>query len=273
MPSHAAIGIHDDLASGQAGIAHRTADNKTTGWVDINLGVLIHQFRRNDSLDHVFQNVRLNAIVADFFVIQLVGVLAADNDSVDANRLAVVIFHGYLALAIGVHPGQGAILADFRHAAGQLVGVVDGHRHQGFGFIAGKAKHHALVASASGFDESFVVFDCFLDAVLVHTARNIRALVGQRHQHTASGAVEALLAAVVADVVDHFAHEGIDVNIGLGGHFAVGQHEAGLDGCLAGNPAGFIFRDHGIQDRVADLVAHLIGMTFGDRFRSEQVLG
>ena len=153
------------------------------------------------------------------------------------------------------------------------MGIVDWHRHQGLGFIAGETKHHALVASATGFDEGFVIFRCFLHSVLIHTARNIRALICQRDEYAAGGAVEAFLAAVIADAVDHLTHEDVDIHVGFRGNFAVSQHESGLNRGFASNPAGFVFLDHGVQDRVADLVAHFIGMTFGYRFGSEKVLG
>jgi len=126
----------------------------------------------------MFQNISLDAFVADFFVVQLVGVLTANDDCVDTNRFAIVIFHSDLALAVGVHPWQCAIFTDFRHAAGQLVGIIDWHRHQGFGFIAGKTKHHTLITSTTSLDESLVIFNDFLQAVPIHAPGDVRALVG-----------------------------------------------------------------------------------------------
>ncbi|CNU85168.1 Uncharacterised protein [Salmonella enterica subsp. enterica serovar Bovismorbificans] len=37
MTRHTAVGINDDLTTGQTAIAHRAADNKTPGWVDKKL--------------------------------------------------------------------------------------------------------------------------------------------------------------------------------------------------------------------------------------------
>src|ERR1019366_7465169 len=35
VTSHATVGIHDDLAAGQSGIAHRSADNEASSRIDV----------------------------------------------------------------------------------------------------------------------------------------------------------------------------------------------------------------------------------------------
>jgi len=42
---------------------------------------------------------------------------------------------------------------------------------------------------------------------------------------------------------------------------------------LAGDPAGLVLGDQGVQHRVRDLVGDLVGVSFGDGFRGEQVSG
>ena len=39
----AAVGVHDDLAAGEAGVAHGAADDEAAGGIDVELGLLIHQ--------------------------------------------------------------------------------------------------------------------------------------------------------------------------------------------------------------------------------------
>ena len=39
VTAHAAVGVDDDLAAGQAGVAHRTADDEAAGRVHVDLGV------------------------------------------------------------------------------------------------------------------------------------------------------------------------------------------------------------------------------------------
>src|SRR5690606_16527741 len=43
MSPHAAVGVHDDLAPGQPGIAHRPADDETPGGVGEDEHVFVHQ--------------------------------------------------------------------------------------------------------------------------------------------------------------------------------------------------------------------------------------
>ena len=74
MTAHAAVGIHDDLASGQPGIAHGTANHEPAGGIDVVLGVLVEQFSGNHRLDDVLQNIGAQLLVADILkhVIQTV---------------------------------------------------------------------------------------------------------------------------------------------------------------------------------------------------------
>ena len=57
MTAHAAVGIDDDLAAGEAGVAHGSADDEATGGVDVILGVGVEQLRGDDGLDDVLQDL------------------------------------------------------------------------------------------------------------------------------------------------------------------------------------------------------------------------
>src|SRR5208282_3551019 len=57
VTSHATVSVHDDLAAGQAGIAHGAADHEASGRIDVVLGVFVEQVGGNYSLDDVLQNV------------------------------------------------------------------------------------------------------------------------------------------------------------------------------------------------------------------------
>ena len=146
VTARAAVGVHDDLAAGEAGVAHRSADDKAAGRVDVILGVLVEPLGGQHGLDDVLENVGVQLFVAD-----ALGVLAADDHGVNASGLAVlIVFHGNLALAVGAQVRQLAGLAHFGKLAGQLVGQRDGGRHQLRRFVRGIAEHHALIAGAAG---------------------------------------------------------------------------------------------------------------------------
>lgn len=48
MPSHAAIAVHDDLASRKAAVALGAADDEPPGRIDEDLCLSVHQFRGDD---------------------------------------------------------------------------------------------------------------------------------------------------------------------------------------------------------------------------------
>src|SRR5262249_33105696 len=57
VTSHTAVGVDDDLATGQAGVAHRSANNEAPRRVDVVLGIGIQHVGRQRSLDDVLQDV------------------------------------------------------------------------------------------------------------------------------------------------------------------------------------------------------------------------
>ena len=145
------------------------------------------------------------------------------------------------------------------------MGVVDGHGHEGFCLVTGIAKHDALVTGTASGDIFFSISE-IRAALLVNTLSDIGGLIGERGNYTAGCAVKAFFAAVITDAVDHFAHESVDIDISFGRNLTIGENEAGLDGGFAGHTAGLIAADHFVQNGVADLIAHFVGVTFGHGF-------
>src|SRR5579863_1359590 len=67
---HATVCIHNNLASGQAGVAHGTAHHEASGGIDVVLGVGVEHMAGNHGLDDVFENVG-----ADLLIVHQFGVL------------------------------------------------------------------------------------------------------------------------------------------------------------------------------------------------------
>src|SRR5919109_407161 len=58
VPGHAAIGVDDDLASGQAAVAHRPTDDEAPGRIDmVGDALMIQHVRGDDGFDHVFEHL------------------------------------------------------------------------------------------------------------------------------------------------------------------------------------------------------------------------
>ncbi len=87
VTAHAAIGIDDDLAAGQAAVAHGAAHHETAGGVDEIAGIVIQQVGWNDLFDDLRDYPLLDLLVG-----HVGGVLGGDDHRVDAARLAVHVF-------------------------------------------------------------------------------------------------------------------------------------------------------------------------------------
>jgi len=69
MTAHAPIGIHNDLTAGQTTISVRPADDKTTGWVHVNLGFFIQHFGWQNRIKDMFFDILDNLFVLDVVIV------------------------------------------------------------------------------------------------------------------------------------------------------------------------------------------------------------
>src|SRR4029079_18908309 len=89
------IGVDDDLPSGQAGVALRTAGDESSGRVDVELRVGVEQLRRNDGLDDVLEHGLGQVAVADRR-----RVLRGNDDRARADRPLSLVLDRDLRLAV-----------------------------------------------------------------------------------------------------------------------------------------------------------------------------
>src|ERR1043166_4342799 len=89
------VGIDDDLASGQTGIALRAASHETARRVDVILRIFIEQFRRDGVLDDFLFDLGTQLFVADVCV-----VLRRNDDGFEAERPAIAILDRHLRFSI-----------------------------------------------------------------------------------------------------------------------------------------------------------------------------
>src|SRR5205085_4372793 len=109
VPAPAAVGVDDDLATGQPAIAVRSADDESPRWIDVILDVAVDQILgqagTHDFVDHVVANLRMRDIRT---------VLRGDNDGIDPHGPETVVLNRYLAFAVGSQPTDVALLPGFR---------------------------------------------------------------------------------------------------------------------------------------------------------------
>src|SRR6266446_9215039 len=116
VTAHAAVAINDDFAASETGVALRSADDETTGWVDEVNGLLVEHLNRQDFLDHFFDNK-----IANLAVLHVSAVLSGNDDVCDTNRLAVLVLDRDLALGVGAEPLDAASFAQARQLASKTM--------------------------------------------------------------------------------------------------------------------------------------------------------
>ena len=272
MPGPAAVGVDDDLAAGQAGVAHRATDHEVAGRIDQQPEVggvqaLVGQVL-DDRVDDMLTDVGGQLVdQVDAF-----GVLGGEHHGVQPDGRGALVLDGHLGLAVRAQVAQRAVLADLGQLAGQPVRQRDRQRHE-FGGVADRvAEHQALVAGALGVQRILLLLDAGLVG-LVDAHRDVRGLPADADVHAAGGAVEALLRGVVADLQDALANGVGDVGerlLGRGGDLAHDVHLAGGDQGLHRDARGRVVLQQRIEDRVTDRVTDLVGMSFGHRLAGEQ---
>ena len=258
MAGIAAVGVHDDLAAGQAAVALRAADDEAAGRVDQILDVALDQFLRQHRLDDLFDGGFAQVFQAD-----VRRMLGRQHDGVDGVRLAIDVADGDLRLGIGARPRQAAVLAQHGLALDETVRQVDRQRHQRRRFVAGVAEHQALVAGTL----AEVVVVGGIDAL-----GDIRALLVVGDEHSAALVVDAVFGIVVADALDGVAGDLDVIDVGGRGDFAGQNDQAGVAQGFGSDAGMLVLSQDGVEDGVGNLVGNLVGMAFADRFRGEEVI-
>ena len=95
MTCHTAVGIDNDLTSGQTGVTLRAADNKTAGRIDIVFGIIVQHFCRYDRFNNMLHNISADLLHRNFR-----RMLRRNDYSVDTYGLTVVVFNCNLSFAI-----------------------------------------------------------------------------------------------------------------------------------------------------------------------------
>ena len=257
----AAIGIHDDLPTGEAAVTLRAADDEPAGGVHIDLRILVQQFCGNSGLDD-----HIDHILADLLQRHLGAVLGGEHHGIHPDGLLAVILHSDLSLAVRPQIVHKSGLADLGKLPGHFMRQRNRQGHQLRGLIAGVAEHHALIAGA--------VIQLGLAGFLglqrlVHAQSDIAGLLVDVGNNTAGIAVKAVLGAVITDIPDNFPGDLGNIHVAAGGDLAHDVYQAGGSGGLAGHASVGVLGQNGVQHRVRDLVADLVGVALSHGFRGK----
>src|SRR5215213_4331503 len=253
-----AIGIDDNLAASETGIAIRSADIKFAGGVDMPFRVPGNP-AGGQGLTHVRLDDLAYVVGCEIFL----DMLMRHDDLADAHGLAAAIADRHLALGIRPEARLLAGAARIGELLQNAMGVVDRRRHELRGFITGITEHDALVART-----------LVLVANGVHALGNIGGLAMQQDLHPGIAPVKPKL--LITNVF--YCSTGGRFNFFLG--YASGASIfAGNDDTVGGahgfagnaniarvNSRCFGFAVKQVDHFIGNPVAYLVGMTLGYGF-------
>ena len=273
MRCGAAVGVDDDLPSGQARVPHRAADDEFPGRVAVDEIAVVDPLRvvqilGQDRLDHLLDQVGLEHRLA----VEPVAVLRRDEDALDLDRplaavLVALVPDRHLRLAVGPRNGEDVGLAHLREPPREPVREHDRQGHQLVGLVRRVPEHHPLVARSGTVEQ--VAFAVLMLVRLVDALRDVGRLLVDRDDDAARVRVEAELRTRVTDFANPLADEPRDVDVRLGRDLSRDHDESGRDQRLAGDAPVGVVREDGVEHGIRDLVGHLVGMALGDRLGGE----
>ncbi|URD93002.1 hypothetical protein MUK42_28113 [Musa troglodytarum] len=257
----AAVGVDDDLAAGEPGVAVGAADDEPARGVEVEDGLLVEVLLGDDGLDDVLLEVGGDLVVGHGLV-----VLGGDEDGVDADghhgAVVVAVLHRHLGLAVGPQPGAGAILAHLGEARAELSGedVAEGHELRSL--VGGVPKHVTLVARADLLGP--------LGEVTVHALGDVRGLLLDVDEHLAAVGIQTDVVGHEPDGAAGVADDLLVVDVGLGGDLPEHHDHVGLGAGLAGDLAVGILLQASIENGVGDLIAEFIRVSLVHRLGGEK---
>ena len=258
MSSVSAVSIYDDLTSGQSAVSVRSTDNETSGRIYKELRVLIYHILRKDLIKHVFLDVCVDLLLCHFRIM-----LCGKNDSVQSCRLAIlIVLYRNLSLSIRTKVSQCAILAHLGQLKCKLLCQCDRIRHILLGLICRITKHHTLISGADRLDLLVIHLVLFCFQRLINTHCDIGRLLVNRCNDCAGICIKPIFSSCVANLTDRIADDLLNVHICFRRDLAHNQYQTGRRCCLAGYTAHRILLHQRVQDRIRNLVAHFIRMSF-----------
>ena len=261
VTTHAAVGIDNDLAPGQTGVALRPADDETAGRVDEVLRPFVEQFAGQNLL-----NDFLDAKFFDGSVLHIARVLRGNNHIGDAHWLVVDVLDGYLALGVGPKPLDLAALANAGQLTTDLVRIHDRRGHQLRRFVAGMAEHQALIA------RSLLGVSLPFGLPRIHTLGDVRTLRCDGIDDEHSVRVEYVVIVRVTDVTNRLPRDGVVIEPCFGRDFAADHHQVAFGVGLTGDATVFVLPKAGVQHSVRNRIANLVRMALADGLRGKDIV-
>ena len=277
MCAASAIGVDDDFAPCQPSVAVRAADDEVAGGVHQVAYVVVEEAQHLvamyllfDAWDEYVAHIGGYLLLHALFVVVEGVVLCRHHDGVDALWHALVaIFYCHLALGIGAQIGHlPAFFAYVGQCAHDEVGQVERGGHVVFRLVDGIAEHHALVAGTLLHTVGIAVAGF---TFAVYATADVLALFVDGREDAAAGSVKLIFRPRVAYLVDGVACYGGQVDVGFRLHFAHDDYLSGSDKRFNGSACLRVIGEKLVEQRIADLVGYLVGVTLAHRLGGEEI--
>ena len=143
-------------------------------------------------------------------------------------------------------------------------------RHQFRCLAAGIAKHHALVTCANSVGIVRTVLLIFIRRINTH--RNIWRLLVYWSKYCTGFCIKPILRAIISRPLNCFSYNSGNIRITVGTDLPHDKDRSGRSHRLTGNPRIRITADNRIQNRIRNLIAKLIRMSFCNRFWGKKLM-
>ena len=205
-----------------------------------------------DSGKHFFIRFQLGSFAVVGRLDEII-MLGRNYNCIDADRRTVIIvFNSYLTLGVRTEISHFFTFAtDVGQHLQDAMCQVERKRHVVFCFVSSIAKHHALVACT------------LLHRVLTfYTTVNVGALLMNGGQYTARVTFEHVLAFGIADFLNYFARNELQINVRFGFHFSSQYHLSGSYQSFASYFRTGVVSQQFVKHSVRYLIGHFVGVSF-----------
>ena len=242
-----------------------STDHKTSGRIDEEFCILIYHICRKDFIKNVFFHVFM-----DLFLWNIRIMLCRKYYCIKAGRNSIfIIFYCYLCFSIRTKIWKCSVLSYFCKTSCKFVCKSDRIRHIFFCLIRCISEHHSLVSCTDCF-QFFIwhlVFLCFKSFINTHS--NIAWLFVNCCQNTTCVSIKSVLSSCITNFANSITNDFLNIYICICSNFSHYHNNSCSRACLASYTAHWILFHKCIQDRIGNLVAHLIRMSFSYWFRSK----
>ena len=251
MGSKTTVGIHHQLTTSEAGIGSRATFHKAPGRIDEDFRFLREVIATEQRIDDFGDDFTAKLIQIFVFLM-----LRRNDDVLCADRLAIVVFDGYLRFTVRTDITNGTVFSCFVQTLAQVIDEDNGSRHLGPCLIGGITINSALVTGTNR-SEDIVGIDLTGFQRFVYATGNVSALAMHIHENDKP---QRIISDLGKGLTDHHT----DVDFLGAGDFTAHKDFSFCRHNLAGHTGVAVFFQALVQNGVGDQVTKFVRVSSAD---------